>query len=186
MHFFSGAPVTYIHIFDDEKTVASSIFALKEGTSLPLHDHPNMHGFIKCISGKVLIKSYSKIWEKTFTCNTPNSKIDLQASGDFSHERLRVGASRLPDRILTEDDSEAASLQPEQGNIHSVTAIDGPAAFIDFLAPPYSNDGQHTCHYFQVESSDHVNDVHTLLEVGCPSWYWCAYAPYIGPQVHFS
>lgn len=181
-----GAPVTYIHIYDDQTSVASSIFALKEGSSLPLHDHPNMHGFIKCISGKLLLTSYSKIWEKSFHDSNTQGNADLRSSGDYNRKRLRVGANKQPDKILTEHDSETAALQPEQGNIHTITAIDGPAAFIDFLAPPYSDGTQHTCHYFQIESSDHVNDIHTLLEISCPPWYWCADAPYIGPQIPVS
>lgn len=133
------------------------------------------------------MKSYTKIWEKSLAMT--DNKLDdktLQSSpdagGDRPKELRHVGASKLPDCILTEFDKQTLSLQPEKGNIHSITALDGPAAFIDFLAPPYTN-SERQCHYFQVESSDHVNDVHTLKEVNCPSWYWCSHAPYLGPMV---
>ena len=38
-----GAPVSYINIFES-KHFTLGVFILKNGVSIPLHDHPGMHG----------------------------------------------------------------------------------------------------------------------------------------------
>lgn len=43
---FHEAPVTYMMIYEDSD-VHICIFILKNGVSLPLHDHPNMVGILK-------------------------------------------------------------------------------------------------------------------------------------------
>lgn len=166
--------MTFINIFADQ-TVSVSIFALREGCSLPIHDHPDMYGFIKCIHGSLSISSYSSIWEKS---SVRNRSVD---SGNGT-QNLCVGVTREPDVVLSENSSQVAVLQPEKANIHSVTAVGGAAAFIDFLSPPYMS-GERDCRYFTVESSDHINDIHTMRAIKCPSSYWCATAPYCGPEV---
>lgn len=40
------APVYYIHIFENQ-FFTICIFVLKNGTRLPLHDHPHMTGILK-------------------------------------------------------------------------------------------------------------------------------------------
>ena len=54
------APVTYIPVVEN-KHISMGIFVIREGQSIPLHDHPNMHGVIKCIAGKLNITSFSKL-----------------------------------------------------------------------------------------------------------------------------
>ena len=54
------APVTYIPVVEN-KHISMGIFVIREGQHIPLHDHPNMHGVIKCIAGKLNITSFSKL-----------------------------------------------------------------------------------------------------------------------------
>lgn len=42
----SRAPVYYIHVFENQY-FTMCIFVLKNGTRLPLHDHPHMTGILK-------------------------------------------------------------------------------------------------------------------------------------------
>ena len=56
----NGAPVTYIPVMENQH-ISMGIFVIREGQSIPLHDHPNMHGIIKCIAGKLNITSFSKL-----------------------------------------------------------------------------------------------------------------------------
>ena len=54
------APVTYIPVVENQH-ISMGIFVIREGQNIPLHDHPNMHGIIKCIAGKLKITSFSKL-----------------------------------------------------------------------------------------------------------------------------
>ena len=54
------APVTYIPVVENQH-ISMGIFVIREGQNIPLHDHPNMHGVIKCIAGKLNITSFSKL-----------------------------------------------------------------------------------------------------------------------------
>lgn len=75
-------------------------------------------------------------------------------------------------------------LCPVEGNIHEVDTIDGPAAFVDILAPPYKSDipgiGKRYCRYFK-----EVNKSKDIIKLGIisdPIDYWSDIAPYTGPQ----
>lgn len=51
-------PVTYILVYEN-KNVSIGLFVLRNGSKIPFHDHPNMHGLLKVIYGKVKIQSYT-------------------------------------------------------------------------------------------------------------------------------
>lgn len=161
--------MTYIKIYEDE-TVSASIFALQKDSSLPVHDHPHMYGFIKCIYGTLKITSYSQ--------TTKKSSESIIQKGDADRGSLNTYAYKESDLCVTESCQDIAILTPKKGNIHSISAVDGPAAFIDFLIPPY---GDKDCHYFAI--TDATDDIHTLQQIPCPSWYWCAHAPYRGSLI---
>ena len=48
------APVTYIPVAEN-KHISVGIFVIQEGQNIPLHDHPHMHGVIKCLKGTLKI-----------------------------------------------------------------------------------------------------------------------------------
>jgi len=59
---FQKAPVTYMPLKEtDACTMCVFIMKREEGGSLPLHDHPGMHGLLKVISGQRKIRSYTVI-----------------------------------------------------------------------------------------------------------------------------
>lgn len=73
---------------------------------------------------------------------------------------------------------------PIEGNIHQVDIVDGPAAFIDILAPPYRTDipnvGKRYCRYFkEVNVSGNIK----LVVVPDPKDYWSDTATYMGPPL---
>uniref|UniRef100_A0A8C4Q9P4 Uncharacterized protein n=1 Tax=Eptatretus burgeri TaxID=7764 RepID=A0A8C4Q9P4_EPTBU len=84
-------------------------------------------------------------------------------------------------------------LTPEKGNIHEVSAVFGPAAFLDILAPPYDDKAGRPCHYYRACSSlDGVSwdrDERSespdwwLMEIPQPSTFWCGGQAYFGPCV---
>lgn len=71
---------------------------------------------------------------------------------------------------------QTAMLEPDKGNIHMIQAVDGPAAFIDFLLPPYCSPHR-PCHYYELETKLDEDSV-LLREVPCPNWYYCDSVPY--------
>ena len=53
------SPVTYIQVAEN-KHISMGIFVIREGQNIPLHDHPHMHGVIKCLSGRLKITSFTR------------------------------------------------------------------------------------------------------------------------------
>lgn len=43
---FQSAPMCFIDIFENED-ISMSVFILKHGVTMPIHDHPGMHGLLK-------------------------------------------------------------------------------------------------------------------------------------------
>ncbi|XP_061764689.1 2-aminoethanethiol (cysteamine) dioxygenase a isoform X2 [Nerophis ophidion] len=93
-------------------------------------------------------------------------------------------------------------LTPQRDNLHQVEAVDGPAAFLDILAPPYDPDAGRDCHYYRVlqiqvdpagtgekgnqdqqEEKEGKENEMWLLEVSQPEDFWCGGEPYPGPVV---
>lgn len=79
--------------------------------------------------------------------------------------------------------------------------MEGPAAFLDILAPPYNPDDGRDCHYYKLLQTvaERETDVKSneeqqgeekekeeeswLLEVPQPEDFWCGGEPYPGPAV---
>ncbi|XP_050430282.1 2-aminoethanethiol dioxygenase [Adelges cooleyi] len=162
------APVTYIEVYEDQN-VSIGIFVLRNGAKIPLHDHPCMYGVLKVIHGKVRIQSY-----------TPKKK-------DYSQlNECIISAVKMAPIIIGESD-EPCVLCPVEGNIHQVDTVDGPAAFVDILAPPYRTDipdvGKRYCRYFkELNMSKDIK----LEVVPDPKDYWSDTAPYTGPQFNLN
>jgi len=146
-----------MELYDDKTTFTASVFALREDQMLPLHDHPNMYGLIKCIHGTLQIDSY-----------TPESESDDELLVSKCH-------SLVIDRY-----SKPVVLQPKTGNIHAISSVGGAAAFLDILAPPYGDSNK--CHYYKIVASP-SKETFYLRQMSAPSWYWCETALYTGPGV---
>lgn len=54
-----SAAITFTSLFQNE-FFSLTVFGFRHKASvIPLHDHPGMHGFIKCVNGCISIKSYT-------------------------------------------------------------------------------------------------------------------------------
>ncbi|KAK5644456.1 hypothetical protein RI129_005756 [Pyrocoelia pectoralis] len=171
------APVTYIDIFEDSN-VSLGIFILKPGMRLPLHDHPQMYGLIKVIAGTIKISSFSL-------------KIEVQGKQTLPHTTRMESESVIAEKnvdVIVDVNSEPCILDPYKGNLHEIESVNGPAAFLDVLAPPYkipiTGNGPRICTYYKVinEIEPHI---FKLEKMEAPSWYWNDTFPYTGPSVIF-
>ncbi|XP_077469983.1 2-aminoethanethiol dioxygenase-like [Stigmatopora argus] len=165
---YGAPPVTYMHICETEH-FSMGVFLLKSGARIPLHDHPGMHGVLKVLYGKVRVSCFDR--------------------PDAGEERPRLGALRrsvLRSSAEVTDASEPCVLTPERDNLHQIDAVDGPAAFLDVLAPPYDPEDGRDCHYFRVLQGAEVREPNRevlLMEIAQPVSFWCGTEPYPGPGV---
>ncbi|XP_052386500.1 2-aminoethanethiol dioxygenase-like [Carassius gibelio] len=180
-------PVTYMHIYETD-TFSMGVFLLKTGASIPLHDHPGMHGMLKVIYGKVRISCFDRL----------DKPRDGASGAHFSPPLVPFQSSSLRPAVLrsvgeyTEENGPCV-LSPQKDNIHQIDAVDGPTAFLDILSPPYDPDEGRDCHYYKVlhahsEASDRKSEAQEqgdlwLMEIPQPSEFWCGGEPYPGPEV---
>ncbi|TRY57900.1 hypothetical protein DNTS_014416 [Danionella cerebrum] len=171
-------PVTYMHICETD-SFSMGVFLLKTGASIPLHDHPGMHGMLKVIYGKLRISCFDRL-DKPRDC----------ASGvQFNPPLMPFQRSSLRPSVLKSvgeytDESGPCVLSPQRDNIHQIDAVDGPTAFLDILAPPYDPDEGRDCHYYKVlRGAEQVQGDVWLLEIPQPNEFWCGGEPYPGPTV---
>ncbi|XP_072934670.1 2-aminoethanethiol dioxygenase [Epargyreus clarus] len=179
------APCTYIEVFQNRQ-VNMSIFVLKPGFKMPLHDHPHMHGLLKVISGAVRIRSFTEHHlkeEMTSADSTSRAKIEAARLTQGKHMNRRFFAKISQDHICKAN-SETCVLTPTVSNYHEIEALSMPAAFFDILSPPYDTliegIGPRRCSYYNVVNNISTNLVE-LQETSVPDCFYCDQAPYLGP-----
>ncbi|XP_029932949.1 2-aminoethanethiol (cysteamine) dioxygenase a [Myripristis murdjan] len=189
-------PVTYMHICETD-AFSMGVFLLRTGASIPLHDHPGMNGMLKVLYGKVSIRCFDKL-EDSLTAKTPPPLFEPPLS-PFQTGSLRRSVLRSIGEFSEE--SGPCLLTPQQDNLHQIDAVEGPAAFLDILAPPYDPDDGRDCHYYKVlrvaeeagadvkaneeqqgEEKEKEKEM-WLLEIPQPDDFWCGGEPYPGPPV---
>ncbi|XP_026211862.1 2-aminoethanethiol (cysteamine) dioxygenase b [Anabas testudineus] len=177
--YHHGAPpVTYMHICETDQ-FSMGVFLLKSGASIPLHDHPGMHGMLKVMYGKVRISCFDRLERPAGGAQAAAHmgsvrRSVLRSTGEFTEE------------------SEPCVLSPDRDNLHQIDAVDGPTAFMDILAPPYDPDDGRDCHYYRVVPDAEVKNTDQaelkekevwLMEISQPPDFWCGGEPYPGPEV---
>ncbi|CAL7944341.1 unnamed protein product [Xylocopa violacea] len=170
------APMWVIDIFEN-KDFAISIFILKHGFTMPIHDHPGMYGFLKVINGVVEVNNYTL---KTNEDHTIRLNKEVMA---FRHKPVSLHSN-----------SPACTLTPKDKNLHEITCIEGPAAFLDILSPPYDVDdsgkGPRPCTFFKTvsssksctDSSDIIEEV-KLVVIEDPPDFYSGSLKYTGPPL---
>ncbi|XP_071319064.1 2-aminoethanethiol (cysteamine) dioxygenase a [Trachinotus anak] len=189
-------PVTYMHICETE-VFSMGVFLLRTGASIPLHDHPDMNGMLKVLYGKVSVRCFDKL-EDNLTVNTAQPHFDPPLT---SLQTTSLWRSILRSVAEYSENSGPCLLTPLRDNLHQIDAVEGPAAFLDILAPPYNPDDGRDCHYYKVlqtvaeRQTDGKSDEEQqgeekekeeetwLLEIPQPEDFWCGGEPYPGPAV---
>ncbi|KAF7255437.1 hypothetical protein EG68_07700 [Paragonimus skrjabini miyazakii] len=162
-----AAPVAYVHIMENE-VFSMGIFVLRPGSRIPLHDHPGMYGVLRVVYGSLRCRSFSRL--RNISANTnlgyPKSTYSKLSDSRWQLSDLIV-ARPHQDAILTPD-SPTQLLAPDEGNLHEITPVDGPAVFLDILAPPYDHDlGTRECRFYkEVELPHPVPGVNVQSQTG--------------------
>lgn len=179
------APVSCIEIYEDDN-VSMGIFILKPNGKLPLHNHPRMHGLIKVIAGQVKIVNYSINTEKTKEVDQKSFHDSEAPVSTKLKGRSGIVTAELSGITVANTSSPCCTLEPEFKNLHEIQSVDGPAAFLDILAPPYDYPvpefGARQCSYY-AKLSQVSPSVFRLQEIRSPSWYWTDSYPYTGPDL---
>lgn len=167
--YHHGAPpVTYMHICETDH-FSMGVFLLKSGASIPLHDHPGMHGLLRVMYGKVRISCFDRLEQ----VGPPPAPAQVDS--------LRRSVRRSTGEYTEE--SGLCVLFPDRDNLHQIDAVDGPTAFLDILAPPYDPDDGRDCHYYKVLTEAEKDKEVWLVEISQPPEFWCGGEPYPGPEV---
>jgi hypothetical protein len=110
-------------VFTTDPSFHASVFALGEGETIPLHDHPALDVISKVLCGRIRVRTFE--W------------IDASS----------LLARHCGEIILGADD-DALVLRKKPGTLHTITAL-APTAFLDLFAP-YYDDVERPCRYYKV------------------------------------
>uniref|UniRef100_A0A6B2EAK6 2-aminoethanethiol dioxygenase n=1 Tax=Phlebotomus kandelakii TaxID=1109342 RepID=A0A6B2EAK6_9DIPT len=160
------APCTFIHIYECP-VFSMSVFILAENYTMPLHDHPLMHGILKCLSGSVRVQSYSSVTGEAPSGATPTIPVQMSQPKQLN------------------SNSPAAILTPIENNFHEITALagTGPGAFFDILSPPYDSPlpafGKRKCSFYR-KNRGLTGDL-ILERISTPLHYYCDNVHYDPP-----
>nr|XP_033798754.1 2-aminoethanethiol dioxygenase [Geotrypetes seraphini] len=187
-------PVTYMHICETD-AFSMGVFLLKSGACIPLHDHPGMNGLLKVLYGRVSINGFDKL-DSAGAKKEPAALLLQQFNPPllpYQKDALRRALLRSIGEF--NESSGPCLLSPFRDNLHQISAVDGPAAFLDILAPPYDPDHGRDCHYYQLLQPAAGSELQAgqeegtvprevwLLEIPQPADFWCGGEPYPGPRV---
>lgn len=157
------APCTFISICETS-SFTMSVFILRQSYTMPLHDHPQMRGLLKVLSGRLKIQSFSRL---------PGTSDILVTQEE----------PQILDKF-----SKTSTLDESMYNYHEISAFDDePAAFFDVLSPPYSStdEGSRHCHFykklFMVDSTSEKKII-KLERIECPDHYYCDNVLYDKPD----
>jgi quercetin dioxygenase-like cupin family protein len=116
----------------------ATLFAMRRGQSMPLHDHPSMTVICKVLFGSIRIRTL--VWT----------------------DRAAGVARDLGERVMGLGD-EALLLAPEPGTIHAIEALED-CAFLDLFSPYYDDDRE--CSDFEIANAGGSPSLVTLRRRG--------------------
>lgn len=155
----------------NSEVATMQVFVLHKNQRMPIHDHPNMIGILKVIKGCVRVNSYTLI----------------------GHEPQKSGCGIVTTKKQTLEvckGDPACVLTPSERNYHSIVALNGEAAFLDVLSPPYFTDipghELNVCNYYREDNETKgptCDDIVRLETIPPPEDYWTVKGNYKGPPV---
>ena len=108
-------------VFTTDPVFHASVFALAEGETIPLHDHPELDVISKVLCGRIRVRTYE--W------------IDASSL-----------VARACDELILGPEDEALVLRKSPGTLHTIAAIES-TVFLDLFSP-YYDDALRPCSYY--------------------------------------
>eukprot|EP00327_Prymnesium_parvum_P012088 CAMPEP_0184396022 /NCGR_PEP_ID=MMETSP0007-20130409/46708_1 /TAXON_ID=97485 /ORGANISM="Prymnesium parvum, Strain Texoma1" /LENGTH=215 /DNA_ID=CAMNT_0026748553 /DNA_START=275 /DNA_END=922 /DNA_ORIENTATION=+ len=186
----------YTQSIVSNKELEMVIFLLPKHAVMPFHDHPSMTVFSKVIYGSLSMVSVDwKVPLSIAELKELDAEVQQQwvAAHDTEAHESADGSSPssfVPREVVLRANtvltSEAPTcvLRPDFANIHMFLA-QSDCAVLDVLMPPYDEDDDRDCHYFELISSG--TDVSTselhLRPIAEPSSLVIRSAEYMGPTL---
>jgi len=200
-------PVTYISVHEDPD-FSMSIFIVDRNARIPLHNHPDMHGLLQVVHGSFEVSCFNKV---PLSDLLPDILPDaLKNRQDLLEKGYIVPVERVLVREPKDTTSGPVILSPDRDNYHEIWNVGNqPAAFLDILAPPYTEDDSEPpseaepgherrhCDFYKVAQLPHKacsysmnnsNNIEVekktswLQVIPTPTDYFCDFEPYCGPS----
>ena len=119
-------------VFTTDPAFHASVFGLRAGETIPLHDHPDLDVITKVLRGRIRVRTLEWIDAASLTARERGEVV-------IGHEDDALVLRKLP------------------GTLHTVTAIEA-TAFLDLFAP-YYDDVMRPCRYYAIERSSASGDI---------------------------
>jgi len=119
-------------VFTTEPAFHASVFGLRAGETIPLHDHPGLNVITKVLRGRIRVRTLEWIDAASLT-------------------------ARECGEVVIGDADDALVLRKSPGTLHTVTAIEG-TAFLDLFAP-YYDEVMRPCRYYAIERPSASGDM---------------------------
>ncbi|CAG9539644.1 unnamed protein product [Cercopithifilaria johnstoni] len=161
------APMYYVDIYESEH-IHACLFGFKSCDFLfPLHDHPDMYGFVKVLRGALAINSYTEL------SHDERETLQWTKSNALSSSVTIARFEGTSNRWHSDD---CVHLGPKFGNIHSLAPLEDGTAFFDLLMPGYR---EKPCTYFKnIIQNPKLKQTCLLQKIGEPEDYYCQLLPY--------
>ncbi|KAL1449677.1 hypothetical protein WDU94_002162 [Cyamophila willieti] len=137
--------------------------------------------------GSVLIPCYGETRDQTETADVSAPLFCSQSTLSYLDSPNVFLAMRHSPLLLTATD-EALYLTPRERNLHEIHCVNGPAAFLDVIGPPYKPVSLLDCTYFEDmgEMSPDNKAVRMLHKISCPSYFYTDEEKYKGPPIEIT
>ncbi|GLE01641.1 hypothetical protein PINS_up010475 [Pythium insidiosum] len=172
--------VRYQHISENE-LFSMGIFILPPGSSIPLHDHPEMSVISRVLYGGLHVKSFDIVDSK----EARDVRTQLERADPSAVSESRHIARLFQDDIITAPHT--TDLLPDRGNLHEFVADEElGCAIFDILTPPYESDDGRDCTYYRLVGEAITADngqQYVELEEFNPQHFEVVSEPYLGPRL---
>lgn len=163
-----SAPMFYADVYQSSN-IHVCLFGFKDRDFvLPLHDHPDMYGFVKVLRGAVSVSSFSDV--------PAGQHKNIKLNRHQRNPTTDLRPVRYEGQELRWSSDDCIYLGPFHGNLHSIAAVEDGTTFFDLLIPGY-RDNQ--CTYYEpfgkVPKRRHFCYLQKIPE---PEYYYCEVLPY--------
>lgn len=159
-----GSTVRYIHVSEIPDKYSVGIFIFPPNARIPLHDHPGM-----CVLSRVLYGDLERISLDLVREEPQEQQQEVSWFPRWTSKRKLPHGTRHAylkglDHLQAPD---VTALYPFEGQLHEFRAGPHGAAVLDVLLPPYDEDHDRDCTFYDIRPGDSLpND----LQARRPCW----------------